>query len=1210
MAVLPRAWFLALFTLDFFCVPAGFAQQPELVIQTGHSMSVLSLAFSPDGKTLASGSVDKTIKIWDVANGRAVRTLAGHANGIESVVFSPEGHTLASVDDKGEIKLWDVTNGRELQTLRGYSPLMFSIDGHTLTSAADKGTVQVWDVANGQKLRTVAGPTDKVGPAAFSPDGHTLALLGDDKAIRLWNMASGQRLRTLTGHIDTVRFVAFSPDGRTLASASSDKTIKLWDVTNGRELRTLTGHTNTVRFVVFSPDGRTLASGSSDATVKLWDVDSGRELRTLTGHTMRVGCVAFGPDGHALASGSDDTTIKLWDVGSGRELRMLAGQSVDVWSPLLGVLLIGGGLVTPTGHSKAVRSLALSPEGHTLAARGGDQTIKLWDLTSRRGPQTPPGETGSGASVAVSPDGRDLTIHYELKEMKGNLNRGDVNVVSGRVGPVAFSPDGSTLAWGSSLEAKIKIWDLGGGRELRTLTGHRDSVWSVAFSPDQHSLASGGWNGEVKLWDSASGRELQTLAGHTKRVQSVAFSPNAKKLASASDDRTIKLWDVASGHELLTLAADGQVAIVAFSPDGQTLASATEHTIKLWDVASGHEVRTLAGNGPVETVAFRPNGQLLAAGSHDNMIEVWDVVSGRKLQTLTPILSPVLSLCFSSDGSVIVSGHENGEVRFWDVSADKELAALFALDENNWVVSDAEGRFDTNNLDEIKGLSWVFPEEPLRALAPEIFMRDYYQPKLLRKVLAGERLPAVRRLSDLNRAQPEVEVLKVQPEAGEDLVSVTVKVTSTRSEVQKDKNGKNLESGAFDLYLLRDGQFVGQWPDVSETAERPSGAAGTKDELESWRKLREIKLVSGEYTHTFGHVRLPHRAGLGKVQFTAYAFNSDRVKSLTTPPLEYLLPKPSASSSAAVARRAYLISMGVNANQSRWNLSFAVASAQDTARLLHEKLVREYEVVDISLFSTLAPDSPQVLLQQATKSNLKAVLDLLAGRSVDNAMRAAVDPNHRIQLATPDDAVVLFISSHGYADPQGTFYVVPYDTGSALGVTEDSLNRCQAHPEDRSPACQKAGAFLERTISSQEFGAWWTGVDAGEMVMILDSCHSAAVPGREFRPGPLGDAGFGQLSYDKGMRILSATQPDKTARATLVQELGHSLLVEALIEEAKAHPQETLAQWLHDTEQQVPELTHRLYPELSDTDVQLPELFDFGVRERQQALAHSPDVSE
>jgi Caspase domain len=489
-------------------------------------------------------------------------------------------------------------------------------------------------------------------------------------------------------------------------------------------------------------------------------------------------------------------------------------------------------------------------------------------------------------------------------------------------------------------------------------------------------------------------------------------------------------------------------------------------------------------------------------------------------------------------------------------------------------------------------------------------MRDYYQPRLLKKLLSGEKLSVMRPLSGLNRAQPVVEVVKVEPDGTSEAVSVTVKVTSTRSQVQKDANGRYLESAAFDLHLFRDGQLVGQWPEISPAVETSPAIAGSTAELQAWQNVYEIRLTDGEYTHTFHHIRLPRQPGVDKVTFTAYAFNSDRVKSLTTPPLEYSLPKLSVARPGVVARRAYLISMGVNANESGWNMDFAVPSAEHAARLLHDKLAKDYEVVPICLFSALASDSPLVMLKDATKANLKAVLDLLAGRSIGDAVRGAVDPDHRIQPATPDDAVVLFIASHGYADPRGTFYVIPYDTGTALGVTEDALTRCQAHSEDRSLTCHRANTFLEHTISSQDFSSWWAGVDAGEMVMILDSCHSAAAPGREFRPGPLGDASFGQLSYDKGMQILTATQPDKTARATLVQELGHSLLVEALLEEAKEHPQETLGQWLHETEQQVPALTHRLYPELSAADVQLPELFDFAVTERRQTQSRSADVSQ
>lgn len=206
--------------------------------------------------------------------------------------------------------------------------------------------------------------------------------------------------------------------------------------------------------------------------------------------------------------------------------------------------------------------------------------------------------------------------------------------------------------------------------------------------------------------------------------------------------------------------------------------------------------------------------------------------------------------------------------------------------------------------------------------------------------------------------------------------------------------------------------------------------------------------------------------------------------------------------------------------------------------------------------------------------------------------------------------MVLFISSHGYADLKGGFHVVPYDTGASMGVTEDLLNTCLRDGQDKSAHCETARGFLARTISSQDFDAWWTGVDAGQMVMILDSCHSAALPGKEFRPAPLGDPGFGQLSYDKGLRILSATLPDRTARAAYFQGEGHSMLVEALLRVSKEHDQQSLAEWLRFIKSEIPVLTRQLYPELDETQVQIPELFDFAVAERHRVKSGSDDNSE
>ena len=316
----------------------------ELDLLIGHTDSVLSVSFSPDGKTIASGSWDNTIRLWDVDTGDLIRNLIGHTDSVLSVSFSPDGKTIASGSEDNTIRLWDVSTGDLIRNLTGHTnsvrSVAFSPDGETLASGSDDGTIRLWDVNTGQHKQRLSGHTDGVLSISFSPDGNTLASGSDDGTIRLWDVSTGTFSRMFAMLTSSISSVSFSPDGQTLASGSWHQ-IRLYDVSTNTHLRTLTGHTDWVWSVSFSPDGQTLASGSYDDTICLWNAQTGEHIRTLTGHKRPVLSVSFSPDEQMLASGNGDDTIRLWNAQTGEHIRTL------------------------TGHKGSVNSVSFSPNGQT-----------------------------------------------------------------------------------------------------------------------------------------------------------------------------------------------------------------------------------------------------------------------------------------------------------------------------------------------------------------------------------------------------------------------------------------------------------------------------------------------------------------------------------------------------------------------------------------------------------------------------------------------------------------------------------------------------------------------------------------------------------------------------------------------------------------------------------------------------------------------------
>jgi hypothetical protein len=398
----------------------------------------------------------------------------------------------------------------------------------------------------------------------------------------------------------------------------------------------------------------------------------------------------------------------------------------------------------------------------------------------------------------------------------------------------------------------------------------------------------------------------------------------------------------------------------------------------------------------------------------------------------------------------------------------------------------------------------------------------------------------VRPLGGLNRIQPDVRIVGVHRGATADEAVVDVEVAGKRDPTQK--NGKT-ETAAYDLRLFRDGQIVGQWPE-------PRGGMGGAEDIATWRNETLVPVRQGQtkVTHQF-RVKLSSRDKGQPVRFTAYAFNEDRVKSETATDESYRVPDDVATAKS----RAYVIAIGVNAYQNpQWKLGFAVKDAEDLSAALQQ--IEGYEVVAVPLVSTEGGSR----LDQATKANIRDVLALLGGSEDRARLRSAIGAiADQLQKVTPDDLVILAFSGHGYTDPQGRFYLLPSDSGADSTITD---------------------AKLPKFISSEELSQWLREVDAGELVMIIDACHSAASVPEGFKPGPMGDRGLGQLAYDKGMQILAATQADNVALES--EKLGQGLLTYALVEDGlkarKAAPDGngpiTLKTWLRYAEKRVPAL--------------------------------------
>jgi WD40 repeat protein len=612
-------------------------QSAELVAVLGehrrrHWDGVMSVAWSADGKWIASGGIDQVIRVWDAETMSERAVLRGHTRDLRRVALSRDGRQVLSGGWDGTVRWWEVETRKELHHFGGHGAVegvALAPDGRRALSSHHEGTLRLWDLETGGELRRFEGHTSSVGGVAFSPDGRRVLSGGYDHTVRVWDLETGTQLHCLEGHTGQVHAVAFSPDGRRALSANvhkfkdgfdshaADYQLRLWDLDTGKELRRFVGHAHPVWGVAFSPDGRQALSCGEDATIRSWEVETGKELHRFEGHTGPVTCVAFSPDGRRAVSGGRDGTVRLWDPATGKEVQPLTG---------------------PTG---VATTASFAANGDILTA-GWDGIVRLWSGAQGKEVRRFVGHTDQVASAALSPDGHRILsascVNYWFVPQPDNGDRSgpwrlwdadtgkELHHLTGPptdyVASVAFSPDGKRAL--TTSQSQLLLWDVESGRKLRVLDVGR-LVTSVAFCSDGRRALSGGGGNKLCLWDLGGGTELRSFQG-TAGMGRLAIAPGDRRAVCGCGDGTVRLWDLTSdqsqGRAFFKWHTD-QVTSVAFGPDGKKLASSGfDGRIILWDVAAGDKIREWQLPGAVHDVALAPDGRHLAAANGNGTVYI------------------------------------------------------------------------------------------------------------------------------------------------------------------------------------------------------------------------------------------------------------------------------------------------------------------------------------------------------------------------------------------------------------------------------------------------------------------------------------------------------------------------------------------------------------------------------------------------------------
>jgi WD40 repeat protein len=696
----------------------------DVVLQLANSLSddepygvnPTALAFSPDQRRVASGDTNGVVKLWNVADGRLIRTIS-HPQQVTAVTFTPDGRRLLTV--AGTIRTWDAETGRLIhnfeESSRTTAVLAVSSDGLRVVTGSDDAAAREWDIASGRRIKDYVhelggGPVSAV---AFSQDRRLLATAHDAGFVRVWNTESGELVRTVKGDDQTIVAVALSPDGARLLSYTTAGAISVWEVATGRPVRSQT-HGGETTVLAFWTDWKRARVCCGDAIVT-FDVMAPRSTRAAIPSIVNPTAAVFSADGTLLAIGARDGTLRLLQAESGKPTR--------TFNP-------------PTATT--ITSIALSPDGTRVMAGENGARMQLWDLSTARLLRTT--ETGIERifSLGMSHDGQRIVVSdglkFELREVATDrlihtFERGDQHP-----SPVLLSPDGK-LILAAADDGSLGLWNVEDGRLVRKLTSDLKTAGWAAFSADSRLIATDGEPRSVRIWEVATGRLVRTLKGLDEFARPVGFSPDGRRILVASGDTPgTRLLDVESGKRV-GAGVYPETGSYTFSPNGQRLLALSHEDIQLIVTENGRPIVTVAGQIPFQIPGeFLPDGQSFIAGSYDTTLTRRDVSTGGILNTFSGHTGAVIALAITRDGKRAVSGSPDTTVRLWNVETGEALATLLVAKSGEWIILTPEGFFSAspNGADLANAVSG-FEAFPLQR-----FHSMLHRPELVAAKIAGD----------------------------------------------------------------------------------------------------------------------------------------------------------------------------------------------------------------------------------------------------------------------------------------------------------------------------------------------------------------------------------------------------------------------------------------------------------------------------------------